>query len=270
MENVFTEYPVSNKADNEDLMVINIVNSPVTPQSNMIRPKLPVTQHGNLAEVYGVGCSLADISVFGGQSTAAKYIRSSLFKCGSNTTQGELKVSEDNTHTVKSRASSKTRSKKKVKPKNGRKVKANRLLPQSDEHDYRREGTDNRKPKCADVDMTIPKPEFKRTIYSQLYEEPVKLRRVQRKTPKPKTLQSTFRENKTSRLRYQYMHNEEVISTMAEEHMKKFKRPPFKNVSTAACYENYPLTEKYKDKSKKSTMVPKAKKAKKTVAAKSK
>lgn len=269
MEKVFTEYPVSDIVDINDLMVTNVVNSPVTPQSNVTRPKLPITQRGNLAEVYGVGCSLADISVFGGQSTAAKYVRSSIFKCESNTTQGELSASEDNT--MKSRASTKTRSKSRVKSKNGWQVKANRFLPQSDEQDYNkiqtREGTDDRKSKCADVDMTIPKPEFKRTIYSQLCEEPVKLRRVQRKTPKPTASQSAFRENKTSRLRYQYMHNEKILSSMAEEHMKKFKRPPFKNVGIAAfCYEKYPLTEKYIAKSKNSTMT----KAKKTVAAKSK
>lgn len=72
---------------------------------------------------------------------------------------------------------------------------------------------------------------FKPSLYMNLYKEPIILRRVRRKKAEPSAPKKESKPNKTSDLRFKYLHNQKVVSSNAAKHLEQFKRPPFKNPS---------------------------------------
>lgn len=104
-----------------------------------------------------------------------------------------------------------------------------RLLKAEEE----REAKERERPdKCVGfMTREFDKTAFKPSLYMNLYKEPITVRRVRRKPAQPAASKKEAKPNKTSDLRYKYLHNQKVVSSNAAEHMKKFKRPPFKNPS---------------------------------------
>ncbi|KAK7604787.1 hypothetical protein V9T40_005973 [Parthenolecanium corni] len=97
--------------------------------------------------------------------------------------------------------------------------------------------------RCAGIDTTPRTREFKRTIFSKIAEESFKVRRVRRKKAKPAPIKGKVKTTKAAQLRFKYIRNQDVSSSMTEAHMKKYRKPPFKTVGVfRVCYEK--LSEK--------------------------
>lgn len=97
--------------------------------------------------------------------------------------------------------------------------------------------------RCAGIDNKPRTRDFKRTIFSKIAEESFKVRRVQRKKAKPKPFKGKPKTTKAAQLRFKFIRNQAVSSSLTEAHMKKYRKPPFQNVGVIRlCYEK--LTEK--------------------------
>lgn len=97
--------------------------------------------------------------------------------------------------------------------------------------------------RCVGIDTKPRTRDFKRTIFSKIAEESFKVRRVQRKKAKPAPIKGKVKTTKAAQLRFKFIRNQDVSSSLTEAHMKKYHKPPFKTVGVLRlCYEK--LSEK--------------------------
>ena len=92
--------------------------------------------------------------------------------------------------------------------------------------------------RCAGVDTAPRTRDFARTVFSEIAEESFKVRRVRRKKAKPAPAKAKAKTTKAAQLRFKFIRNQDVASSVAEAHMKKYRKPPFKTVGVLRlCYE---------------------------------
>lgn len=97
--------------------------------------------------------------------------------------------------------------------------------------------------RCAGVDTAPRTRDFTRTVFSEIAEESFKVRRVRRKKAKPAPAKAKVKTTKAAQLRFKFIRNQDVASSVTEAHMKKYRKPPFKTVGVLRlCYEK--LSEK--------------------------